>query len=188
MKNRIFLLLTMLLGSHFAWGTCSWTRIIYQPIMVGSEGHVSSSKGYIILPIPYHDEDGGGRPPHYSPICQRNAILSANGNVENGNLLAEYGMTIGGESGYSRSEFVTLYLENVKEPREGQPSIDDAVEAAIECIRQTALVSSSRPVLQIFGKSGEEEKWKTWKDKFNRQSFAEPFTRPTESKEKYKPQ
>jgi len=100
------------------------------------------------------------------------------------NLVSRTGIKIQSDCTFDGSKFkqevVTVDFSKFK-ATDYEPSLEVIAEAALECIRRTAMDDHQnwpRPVLKIIGKPTDEAMWKLWVEVFNKQDFSKPFKSP----------
>gem|GEM_PF-2138947 len=152
-----------------------------------SEGTVISlpEEGFIILAVPYSSGFSVPEKP-YDGITRPHTMLSMRQNQGglDSNLVSRTGIKIQSDCTFDGSKFkqevVTVDFSKFK-ATDYEPSLEVIAEAALECIRRTAMDDHQnwpRPVLKIIGKPTDEAMWKLWVEVFNKQDFSKPFKSP----------
>lgn len=159
----------------------SQTQLLSQPIMAhgGSESWGAPDIEFKIVDVPYLDWTHQGYP-SFSGIAQTNQILTNAPRsippVES-NLLALYGITIGGLDPSSKE--LWLRLDSAAAARGYNTTVEDAGYAAIECIRIVAARYRLHPTLRISSPAATQKTWQEIADRFNKHDLSKPFTKTT---------
>ena len=158
----------------------SQTQLLVQPILAhgGAESWGSPDVEFRIVDVPFLNWSHQGKPA-YRAIAQPNQILTnapRDVRLPESNLLAFYGITIGGGSGE-----LWLRLESAQAVKGWQTTIEAAAYAALECIRIVADRYHDHPKVRISAPKGEEQKWSEVEKRFSTHDFSKPFTRPNQA-------
>ena len=154
-------------------------QILAQPILAngGSESLGSPGIVFKIVDVAFIDWHHQGYPA-FDGIAQTNQVLTnAPRSIPpiESNLLASYGITIGGFD--SNTKQLWLRLDSAKAAGSWQTTVDDAAYAAIECIRIVAHRYKVCPVLRISAPTVFQDKWQAVADRFNAHDLSTPFTK-----------
>ena len=178
MKSLLTFLISLTMGMTLRAGE-SQTQLLAQPILAhgGSDSWGAPDAGFKIVDVPFIDWHHQGHPA-FQAIAQTNQLLTnAPRSIPpiESNLLAMYGITIGGFDANSRE--LWLRLDAAKAPAGWQTTVEDAAFAAMECIRIVADRYKSRPKLRISAPATDQAKWTTIAERFNKHDLARPFPR-----------
>jgi len=191
---RIWLsILASLLFAAITSASTDATCLIYKPIDMRSEGTVIKipEGGFIVLVVPYLSGFSIPEKP-YSAIA-RPYVMDSMRQGQDGwdsNLVSRTGIQIQSNCTFDgnkiKEEIVTVDLSKFR-GHDYDPSLEDVLEATLECIRRTSTDKHQkwrRPILKIIGRSTDNAKWKRWMKAFNLQDFSKPFKRPLTPKKK----
>ena len=178
MRPFLPLLISLAIGTTLCGGE-SQTQLLAQPILAhgGSESWGSPDVEFKIVDVPFLDWHHQGQPA-FQAIARTNQVLTnAPRDIPpiESNLLAMYGITIGGID--PGSQELWLRLDSAKAPTGWQTSVEDAGFAAIECIRIVAERYKRRPMLRISAPENDQPKWTAVAERFNKHDMARPFAR-----------
>jgi hypothetical protein len=170
------LLISLVIGLPLFAGE-SQMQLLSQPILAhgGSESWGAPDVEFKIVDVPFIDWHHQGQPA-FQAIAQTNQVLTnAPRSIHpiESNLLALYGITIGGFDPVSQE--LWLRLDSAKAPTGWQTSVEDAAFAAIECIRIVAERYKRHPKLRISSPVNDQAKWTEIAERFNAHDMTRPF-------------
>ena len=150
MKSLLTFLISLTMGMTLRAGG-SQTQLLAPPILAhgGADSWGAPDVEFRIVDVPFIDWHHQGHPA-FQAIAQTNQLLTnAPRSIPpiESNLLAMYGITIGGFD--PNSQELWLRLDSAKAPTGWQTTVEDAAFAAMECIRIVADRYKSRPKLRI---------------------------------------
>lgn len=178
MKIILSFLISIVTGAD-SFASESQMQLLAQPILAhgGSESWGSPDVEFKIVDVPYIDWHHQGAPA-FQGIAQTNQVLSnAPRSVPpiESNLLAKYGITMGGFD--LNSKTLWLRLDAAKAPDGWETTIEEAAYAALECIRIVAHRYKVYPNLRISAPIGTQADWTAVAERFNKHDMTRPFTR-----------
>ena len=190
---KLFSLFFVLSLVEVSFASTDATCLVYQPIDMRSESTVIKlpASGFMIIAVPYTSGFSLVENPYHA-ITLPFSMLSTPKQKDSwdSNLASRAGIQIKsqcifegeGKESKLKNEVVTVNISKcVIKDKDYGPSLETVLEATLECIRRTATDKHQqwiRPEIKILGKPSDKDKWSLWEDKFNKQDFSKPFTRP----------